>query len=460
VRRKPLGRPTRSPVKLRRNELMFLFASCLFAPVVLGFLRKFVPGQPSWVRAASLGVVFVVAMLSFRDSRRTPTWITGPLLLWAGLQLIYTVPAGLSYPLMLPLIMVVYFVPLLLTRVAYISVNDTEVLSKIALWFGYLGVVMLPLGLIVAIFGNDALPFWLGPTEAAIAQGLGNMRGQFPAPSLVESAPVAFGHVMLAINILLLVGLELSQQRGEKVGKWWLLIALNLILNYLTGRRGIFLGSMIGVTYSLLRGKKYRFQKLVGVGLFALGVVLIDQYGSILWGLEGRSDIYETMEFQGRLQGIFWRFTSTWLDLAPFGNFVGYSSPFSGIFGVRWPFVIEVGAASLVADMGILGLVVFPIVTALLVAQLLLKSKGLRCRPAVIQLVIAQLVIFVLYYFKAAAFLTICTTDHLLFWTMPGIGAALIVNERRQRQVVRAQQKGGSDKRPSSSEASSSDTSR
>lgn len=422
--------PTAARILPQASNWVYL-AICLLAPVAAGFVRKLVPGQPSFVRVAGVGAVAIVFLI-FVSRPKPPNWVRIPVNIWFVFCAIYLVPAFLYSATMGLAVLMIYLLPLGLIGIAYSSIRCEDSIVGLAKVFGWLGALLLPLAILVSIAGNEILPIWLQASGESIELGLDQSKGLFPAPSLLLSTPTELAYTMLPAVYLILSAIESKRLKGEDARLLWVLAIACGMLLYLCGRRMVTLVALLGFCLVLLRGRTGSSKKLFFGAVFTVGLVfLVDQWAIVDQRLiSHRSDVLYELDIQTRITEIFLGITLRWIELCPFGHFLGYSGPLSAAFHVdlEYPFV-EVGAATLVADMGILGLVLFILVVVWLMVNIWNRVGALVLRPVVLPLLTFMVVSTVLFLTKNLRVLTNATPTHFLFWAVPGMVAAICRRE-------------------------------
>lgn len=432
---------------IRRSWIVL--AACLLAPAGAGLLRKVAPGQPAALEPAAIGMVLLAIAWLVTQRRMLPKWVRRPLLFWAYFQLLYALLAiavdwriGVAATL-------IRIAPMAMAPIAYAALRSSEDLRESSVWVAGLAAAMVPFGLLVALFGQDAVPFFLQPIRALIELGRTNRSG-VPGFAGVFSTFHVLGLSMMAVFYLALANVAQAEADRRPTTRWWVLALAALALVYLSTRRGAFLGAAIGLVVYLLQRRRIPRRWLVTAGVVVLAAVALEFYGfAVDQGRLGRSrselllQAFSAVEIAFRVAEVFLPHFWMWLRLVPFGTFLGAAGPEGSAMG--WDILdrfttdlVEVGAAQLLLEMGWAGGILMPVVVMLLMWRIHRQSRGLRCHRAVTLLATYQGAFFGLYYLKELSAMTTVSMAQLIFWAVPGIAAALVERERRERRYVRA----------------------
>jgi hypothetical protein len=427
-----------------------VLALCLLAPAGAGFVRKLMPGQPSALEIAGVGAVLVAALWLYFHRRRLPGWILVPLLVWGYFQLVYAALAMAQHWMVGALATLTRIVPILMAGIAYAAVRNNEEYRRVAYWLGVLAVALLPVGLMVAVFGNHVLPFFLQPIEALMRLGAAGRSG-VPGVAGVFSTHNVLSMSMMAVVYACLAAAALTDAEGRNPSRWWMLATAALALVFLSTRRGAFLAALVGFgVYGI--GRHRIPTKLVVAGIVAVAAaILIDQAAALAnrWSGVSRAELLlDVLDIGHQIQfrlGLFAFVFFRWLTAEPFGTFLGFAGPEGRALSLRNELfagyesgVVEFGGAQLLLETGIIGALLMPTIVGILIWQVRRRSEGLRVRPAINLLVTYQLVFFALYYLKELTAMTSVTMAQLFFWAVPGICAALIEREKLERRYWKA----------------------
>ena len=418
-------------------------AGVLLAPVAFSTVRKLVPGQPSFLEIGGVFAVAGAGVWLLTRRRMPPQWVTVPLLVWAYFQLVYAALAMQVDWRVGVLSTMTRIMPLLMAAVAYAGIRTLKDFDRIGRWATGVIIVMLPIALLAALFGNEALPEWLRPIEAL---GGKTVRGGFPAVAGIFSTQHVMGLSLLAIFFLALSNAAIAESVRRPSTRWLAAAAGALLLVYLSTRRAALMAAFVGLVVFVATRRRAAAVIIAVVGLVGVAV-LLDQYGSSAeWatgGFDRRTQLILAWDMRERLVGIFGRLFWLWLQEMPMGTFLGFAGPeTTALVGKRLyarTFTsVEVGGAQLLAETGLIGALLLPVVVVVLAGQAFIRSRGLRCHRAITMLVLFQATFFGIYYLKELTAMTGGSLAHLFFWAVPGIAAALIEREKRERRQLKA----------------------
>ena len=420
---------------------------CLVAPAVAALLRKVMPGQPSSFEILGVFAVLWGGVWVFRQKRRPPAWLLTTLLIWAYFQLFYAALAiGEDWRIAV-VATLVRIAPMLMAPIAFAAVHGVEDLRRASIPAAIVAVAMLPVGIAVAFFGNDALPVFLQPIQELLELGRGKRAG-VPGVSGVFSTFAIMAMSMLAVFYLCLTNIALAEEQGRKTTNWWLLATCALILIYLSTRRGAFMAALIGLAVYAVYRRRLPLRLIIPAAAAVLIVLSIEAYGAFSTWSAGRTELlfraFSSQQIAVRVFGILVPLLWMWIRLTPWGTYLGFAGPEGGAFASPETVsrfatdIVEVGGAQLLAETGLIGLFLMPAVVVLIMWRLLRASRGLFCRRAVILLVTFQATFFALYYLKELTSMTGVSMAQLFFWASSGIAAALIDREQRERSYWRA----------------------
>lgn len=419
-----------------------MLAACLLAPAVAGLIRKLLPGQPVFIDAAPTVVVLAVGLrvLLDRNRPRLPRWIAGPLLYWALGQALYAIPSVFEDWRVGAAAVMIRVVPMMMAVIAFAAIRTWDDLTRASTWVCSLAPILFPVGIIVALFGNQVLPFWLQPIENLAIFEL-EFRAGAPIISAIFTTNGILAMSMLAVLFLSLASVAMAEMRKQNTTWWWLVVAAAFLLVYLSTRRGMLIGAAIGVGMFVLGRRKLSRQAMFGL-LIIMGVItLVDTQGLVIGSTyRARSEFALNLDFYHRLSVIFIPIFWFWIQAAPLGNYLGFTGPEAKALGVdayrSIGSTVEIGGAQLAAEMGIFGALLMPVIIAILILNVYRRARRLCCRQAVNTLLVFQVVLFILYYAKQLAALSNVSLAQFFFWAVPGICAALIQREKEALTVV------------------------
>ena len=421
----------------------------LLAPAGAGLLRKLTPGQPAALEPAAIGVVALATVWLIDQDRWLPRWIRGPLLVWAYFQLMYAAfSIAVDWKIGV-LATAIRIAPMLMAPIAYAAIRHSSDLRDASKWVGALAPALLPVGLLVALFGYDAVPYFFQPLESMVELGRTNRAG-VPGVAAIFSTFHVLGLSMMAVFFLALANVAQAEADNRPTSLWWALAVAALAMVYLSTRRGAFLGAALGLVVYLIQRRRIPRRLLVAGALVVGLAVALEAYGFVMDQgrlTTGRGRLllqaFSMAELLLRVGVVFLPMIWRWIRVAPFGTFLGAAGPEGEAVG--WDMLdrftsdlVEVGAAQLIVETGWAGALLMPPIVLALMWRIYKQSKGLRCHRAVTLLAAYQGAFFGLYYLKEMSAMTGVSMAQLMFWAVPGIGAALVDRERKERRYMRA----------------------
>ena len=418
-----------------------LLLICLISPVVFSVIRKILPDQPNILEPMGIFVVLIVGIFAVFRKPRIPKFIGVPLIIWALYQAFYAV-LSIFYDYRIGAAgFFVNVIPMLMVIIGYHGCRNTADLRAIGWFFGVLGVLLIPVGFYVAIWGNVNLPPLFLPNAEMIDIGQATRAG-IPAFAGIFSTQDVLSMAFMAsyfINLALFLGC-LPGQRW----KWlYLIFALGaFVLVLLSTRRGGLVGIVGGSVFILATGKVSWQKKTiftVSGCLAILVLVYLDSYYGIVYK-EGTDRVYHALnlDFWGRFKDVFLDLYLEWVDRAPFGTYLGNAGSEGIVFGseiTQHRYLVETGGAKLVAETGVIGAILMPLLL-LYVHLRLFFMKTMPHIHAIIRVLFAyNFMFYVLYYFKEWTAMSGGYFSQLLFWAIPGMCYGMIEQERRRRTM-------------------------
>ena len=419
-----------------------ILALCLFGPVVASIARKVMPGQPLALEIAGFVAAPVGLLVAPVLGRRLPSYLRQPLVLWIVFQVVFVILAVPHDWRIGATATATRILPMGMTWVAYACIRELDDVTRVAHWFAVLALILVPSGIYTAIFGHESLPALLQPVQRFEDLHGSSWRGQFPTPSGVFANNGGLAHAMLASTFMLLAGLAASRTKltSHRRAFLWLAVAGALLLIFLAARRTIVIWTAVGVATYLLSSRQRSFGMLVAVGLLLVGVYELGDLGLAERARIGdRTEILGEMDFQWQLSNAILFELDYWFDATPLGTFLGSVGPERAAFGLPRSLqlartYVELGCGQMLAETGVAGLLLMPIIIGYMLAQLMTRATGMRCAVVVRMLSVFVVVLLLQYYFKGQSALTRVTIAQMLFWAALGIAAAVIDAEERERR--------------------------
>ena len=430
-----------TPIQSRQSGWVVL-ALVILAPAAAGLLRKFWPGQPVFIETLPIAAILMGFLWALPRARDFPSYIALPLAIWFGIQGIYTIPALMEHPVLGVASFMVRTIPLMMPIIAFAAIRSIKDLHSVALTLGVISLFALPVGLFAGIWGEDGLPYWLRSIETFSFGGSARRAG-LPALSFIFSTPAVLSTTVGANAFLALAAIRSQELSPTWRRVLWIIAIGSLLLLFLSTRRGMFLVGVVGFL-SLFWGNRTKSKlnaKTIVYAVLALIVfLLINSLGEIEDNFHtSRLDFVISIDLWSRFNDIFLEFWLFWFRESPFGNYLGFAGPEANALGIRTHEAIsgnvEVGAAQLMAEMGILGSLGLPLIIVGMGLALYGRARGTSVEGTVLTLVAFMGAIFALYYLKEISILLGLWVGTLTFWSTPGICAALILREQQKTPV-------------------------
>ena len=435
---------------IKRHQLLTI---CLLSPVGVGVLRKIAPGQPAYIEVLAIGPVLLAAFWALHHRRSLSHRIAHPLLAWAFVQAMFALlTVRLDWRIGVAGV-VMRIAPMLMTYVAFVTIRSQEDFQKVLSSVCKLAPILLPVGIIGSLFGNDVLPFFLKPIDKLMLSEKYYRIG-YQVVSTIFTTQWVMSWSMFAILFLALISLNLTDRKSGSLW-WWLVVISALTLIYLSTRRGAFIAGLLGITLFLLQKRGQGRIKTIMAALTVLCVIIeLDRHSSPVMNAYGQRSFsfLSDLNITDRFNKVFLDLFLLWLRLTPFGTGLGVTGPegkaFGNVLGGLNFVAVEVGGAQLMAEMGIFGAFIMPLMLVLLLWNLRIRARGLICCKAVNMLLFHNLILFVFYYTKGLLILSNLHVALFLFWAVPGICEALIQSELAENR------RGHTDSVPSPAETS------
>ena len=248
------------------------------------------------------------------------------------------------------------------------------------------------------------------------------------------STPSTFSGGLLVSLFLALSGYIFDNKKWRYI--YLISIASSILLLFLSTRRGAFMLALVGIAvwFVFISKNRFRAMILVILTLFLLG--LIDSFS-----VQEMSRDHETrlghfasgLELIGiRIERYFIELIIYWARVLPYGSFLGSAGREGRVFGYidDDTMMVEAGGPQLVAEVGILGLIFFPLMVIHTALSVIKGVKSKSVRQANLILNTFFILYAVMFYSKEMLCLNTLSISHLFFWITPGINQALINCDR------------------------------
>ena len=403
---------------------------CLLSPIFFSMLRKITPGQPAWVELISSVIVIFAYSYATRSRIKTPKSIHYPLLVIIGIFSFFSILSIFYDPRIGAAAILTRIAPIFLVYVFYKLIISKLQIINIALLFSWICIILTPIAITGFISGNDSLFTIFSPINSVL-ENERNLRYGYLSISTVYTTPWVMSWSIVGITGIL--GFSLLSFHGDLPLKRRILIHLGLILSivliFLTLRRGALAVGVfcVIVTYfHLINFKRFWLLLLTLILLVAaLGV----------WNIQGRFDDFFLMldtiitandvNLNHRFNLIFWNFFTFWMENYTLGSFLGAAGPEGRAFGFSlhgadW-MAIEVGGAQLVAEIGLIPMVVVIISILFTMFAQYYNTRKAKIKGSIRVLLAMQFGIFFMYFFKEMLIFTNIHMGSYIFWSSVGI---------------------------------------
>ncbi len=437
-----------------------VFTICLLAPAFGGIIRKALPGQPVMIDALPALLLFAVGTHALFSKRKINGKIIGPLAGWALFQCVFAFLSIQEEILVGISAFITRICPMFMAIIAYKYIRNESDLQNAVIVSAVLIMIMLPFGVYASIFGNSGLPRIFAPLDIITSINRDERVG------ISSFAGVFSSQWLLSISCLGILYLFLTQffigKKSIKQFVWLGIVsASSLAIIYFSTRRGAFLAGLVGIGFVLFKtcfplkqktSKKVRFYIFAGtVATVAIMFFLaksIDkytpkedtnrkQYSRSEWVFSEKE-----ISVSDRLKRFFIPITLQWIEFTPMGNYLGYGGPEIRAFKIlgyrEFLGYVEVGSAQLVAEMGIAGVLIMPILIIITIIRISRLAKRSRYKNAIYVQMLFMAIVFTLYYTKESLMLVNVSVGNFYFWAIPGICAAMLKMEKDSLKVKAA----------------------
>jgi len=341
--------------------------------------------------------------------------------------------------------------------IAYKYIRNEKDLQNAVIVSAILVMIMLPFGVYASIFGNSGLPRIFAPLDIITTinrderMGISSYAGVFSSQWLLSIS-------CLGILYLILTQFFVGKKTMKQIVWLGVVSASSLAIIYFSTRRGAFLAGLAGIAFVFFKSffplkqkttKKMRIYILIGtVAAVAIMYFLaknIDkytpkedtnrkQYSRSEWVFSEKE-----ISVSDRLKRFFIPITLQWIEFTPMGNYLGYGGPEIRAFKIlgyrEFLGYVEVGAAQLVAEMGIAGVLIMPLLIIMTIMRICRLAKKSRYKNAIYVQMLFMAIVFTLYYTKESLMLVNVSVGNFYFWAVPGICAAMLKMEKDSLKV-------------------------
>jgi O-antigen ligase len=218
---------------------------------------------------------------------------------------------------------------------------------------------------------------------------------------------------------------------------------LSLVIMYSTVRRSTLYFSLIGLLFYFYLLKKKYLGWIISLTVVIFLTTLVSPVNTKPKekevGFFARSDlIFEGLgKINFRLSNIAVGMPLFWFQQKPFGSFLGYAGKEAAFDNVPKSVdinAVEIGAAQLIAETGLLGLLFYILVLTLVWKGVFSCSINSKFRDSIIMLFIGNASLGIMFLMQMDSIQYGMYISHIVFWAMPGIAWALIKSESKSIQ--------------------------
>ena len=333
---------------------------CLLSPLLFSMVRKILPGQSSWVEIVPLMCIFLLFIFSRNILSARPRSIRRPLI---AIILIYIIFIIFSILIDYRIGIASFFtriVPMFLVFIFYRYIINIYQINSISKVFSWISLLLLPIAILGILFGNSFLYEIFSPIDSVVLGGRELRHGYFSISTVFTT------HWTMAwsmVGIIGLLGFSLIIFRHSLYEKVLINIGLisSLILLFLTMRRGALAVGVLCFAYVYLNNFNFK-RALLLLTISSLLIVVIFLLDSSVVSnskisMSGAILRVEDVSLYQRFYLIFWNIYMYWMELYPFGSFLGAAGVEGRAFGYILTDIynkaVEVGGAQMVIEIGI-----------------------------------------------------------------------------------------------------------
>lgn len=375
---------------------------------------------------------------------RLPALFGEPLFIWFIFAVLYSIPGIFIDWRIGAAVLILRLLPVYLCLFAYRILKKPEDLLTLIRPLTILPIILLPFGIISLISGNQALPEFLRPIKE-LKEIHADYRAGFDMCSTVFATAPIMANTISALFYLTFACYTMPGRLLSRNDKIIFLISIlaDLILVFASTRRGDFFLVLAGVILFIYLQKRINLRAFVFL-LFGLSVMFFLNNHSASpksgFKVDKRSDFMfsNSNEINDRVNGIFIESLIRCAQFTPFGTYygrVGRESAFAGDQSSLPEGWIETGGAQLIAETGIIGALLMPLMLIIVWVKLWKRSKNTEYEKSIKFIIFGAAGLFVLYYCKAIAVLSNLYMAQLYFWMAPGIALALCRKQNNSSAV-------------------------
>ena len=342
---------------------IYLLTLLLMSPTLFDLIRKCVPGQPNYVVVAGTSFTLSVTLFfSMRFSNIKMPIITKTLLLLIfGVFFFYSLLGLYVSPFLPAIVFFTKLCPILLTIATFKLIQSLDDYKFLVYSTSAIPIILCPSAIISMAYGNNVLPFFLRPVDIIYEYGKNAREGGFDVCSSAFCSGEIMATSILGISILTL---SLLINKAEKQKPYLLISAVSSsILIFASTRRGALIEFLVLFCLYVIYNKAFIKQLIIII--FCAFVfqsinhkITDDQKESI----RKRSDfaVSSAERTPHRFNDVFVGFSLYWCKHTPWGTYLGFGGREASIVRAPIPnYPVETGAAQLISETGILGLLIW-----------------------------------------------------------------------------------------------------
>jgi hypothetical protein len=413
---------------------------CLISPLIFSIIRKILPGQPAAIEIGPLICIFLIFIFS-RNILSINRFIRSPLFVIISTYIIFITFSILVDYRIGAASFFMRIVPIFLVFIFYnytITIHQIHNISKV---FAWITIFLFPIAITGILFGNNFLFEIFSPINSVI-DGQRELRHGFASVATIFSTPWTMAWSF--VGIIGLLGFSLLTFNHSIYEKTLIHMALfsSFVLLFLTMRRGAIVVGILCLAFIYLNN--LNFKRILLLSVFALLFTII--FSMFNANVSGSSNLELSMtesvlkfnsftnEIYFRFYTIFWQTYMFYMENYPLGSFLGAAGPEGTAFGydlgLKHRFAVEIGAALLVAEMGIFPhlIVIFSMFFLFFVQYYC--SRRTSVAKGVLLLLLMQVGMMFMWLLKSTLVLNNPHFGHFFFWASIGIVMAAIRDSR------------------------------
>ncbi len=422
-----------------QSKVSYVFLFALLSPIIGHLSRKVVPGNPVFLEGISIIPLFFIGVWALSQRRRLPKWVFTPLLLWAFIQMVYGLIGIIQSPMVAISAIGIRIVPMMMAPIAYVCIRTIDDLNKVFRILGVLVLILVPISIYVAIFGDSGLPMLLRPIAYIEGAGLNVLKGMYYTATAVFSVPTQLG--FFGFVVFALANLASTNER-MRTNRFFIIAVLigSFIVLFLSGRRILVYFAAIFMFYRFIRGRRHI------ATLISLLIIIF----SALWlarRLPGtKEDVPDRLEYltypgsesenisgliSKRISFYFLEKTKEQLAVTPFGTYLGAYGPETRAFMLdrargEKASAVETGGTFLIAEMGFIGLLGMLGLLLYFSSRCYRRARDSQNRTAVEILILIFLALGMNFLLKDSMFIATNQLHTYFFWAIPGLCISLL----------------------------------